>query len=73
MSVQEIEQAVSSLSDNDLSAFRRWFFEFDSEAWRAADAELERLLVDRLAGPFDLLEDDWKQRVRQSAARLSEG
>jgi len=32
-----------------------------------AASELERVLVDRLAGPFEPLEIDWKQRVRQSA------
>lgn len=33
-----------------------------------AAGELEEVLVDRLAGPFESLEADWKQRVRQSAA-----
>jgi hypothetical protein len=34
-----------------------------------AASELERVLVDRLAGPFEPLETDWKERVRQSAAK----
>jgi hypothetical protein len=33
MSVQELETAVSELSREDLAAFRRWFVEFDEEAW----------------------------------------
>ena len=31
--VQEIEAAVRTLSRQDLAAFRRWFVEFDAEAW----------------------------------------
>jgi hypothetical protein len=34
-----------------------------------AASELERILVDRLAGPFEPLEADWKERVRQSATK----
>jgi hypothetical protein len=32
-------------------------------------SELERVLVDRLTGPFEPLEADWKERVRQSATK----
>jgi hypothetical protein len=32
-----------------------------------AAAELEPILADRVAGPFEPLETDWKERVRQSA------
>jgi hypothetical protein len=32
-----------------------------------AATELETVLTDRLAGPFEPLEADWKQRVRQAA------
>ncbi len=31
--VQEIERAVSQLSSADLTAFRVWFSEFDTEVW----------------------------------------
>jgi hypothetical protein len=34
-----------------------------------AVSELERILVDRLAGRFGPLETDWKERVRQSATK----
>ena len=34
-----------------------------------AASELEQVLVDRGAGPFEPLEADWKERVRQSATR----
>lgn len=33
MSVQELEAAVIKLSREDLAAFRKWFVEFDAEAW----------------------------------------
>ena len=38
-----------------------------------AASELEQALADRLAGPFEPLESDWKQRVREAAAEVREG
>ena len=69
MSVQDIERAVSSLSADELTAFRRWFLQFDREGLQAADAELEKLILERLAGPFEQLEPDWTDRVRLKAAQ----
>lgn len=37
--VQIIENEVKSLSKEELTEFRDWFLEFDSEAW---DAQIER-------------------------------
>ena len=31
--IEVIENEVSQLSSSELSAFREWFLEFDSEAW----------------------------------------
>jgi uncharacterized protein YcbX len=31
--VQEVEQAVSRLSPEDLARFRQWFEEFDAKVW----------------------------------------
>ena len=31
--IDELEQRVQALSDDELAAFRRWFAEFDGEAW----------------------------------------
>jgi hypothetical protein len=31
--VENIEQAVSQLSSDELAAFRAWFAEFDAAAW----------------------------------------
>jgi hypothetical protein len=32
-------------------------------------SDLERILVNRLAGPFEPLETDWKERVRRAATK----
>lgn len=39
MTIIEIEQAVTQLSDQDLSRFRAWFEDFDAKAW---DEQIER-------------------------------
>ncbi|MEH2383318.1 MAG: hypothetical protein V7K27_31265 [Nostoc sp.] len=44
--LQEIERAVSQLSEKELSAFRVWFAEFDAANWDKqfeADVEAGRL------------------------------
>jgi hypothetical protein len=33
MSVQQIEEAVRSLTDEELAEFRRWFEEYDAAVW----------------------------------------
>jgi hypothetical protein len=50
--VQEIEVAVSNLSRQDLAAFRKWFVEFDEEAW---DKQFEE---DVAAGHLDKLAEE---------------
>jgi hypothetical protein len=47
--VQEIEQAVSNLSPENLAKFREWFAEFDAELW---DEQMER---DAALGKLDAL------------------
>ena len=37
--LQEIEQALSSLSEQDLARFREWYAEFDAKIW---DEQFER-------------------------------
>jgi len=37
-----------------------------------AAGTLERLLAERMAGPFEPLETDWKVRVRTTAAKRAE-
>jgi len=46
MSLQELEQAITSLSPGDLNAFSRWFEEYLADAWDRqieADADAGRL------------------------------
>ena len=45
--VEKIENEVRALSAEELAAFRKWFREFDAEAW---DREIE---ADALAGKLD--------------------
>ncbi|WP_041933777.1 hypothetical protein [Gloeothece verrucosa] len=47
--LQEIEEAVSQLSPEDLAAFRNWFAQFDAVAW---DKQFEE---DVAAGRLDEL------------------
>lgn len=47
--VESIEKAVEALPPAELAEFRRWFAEFDAEAW---DRQLER---DAAAGKLDKL------------------
>lgn len=51
-SVQEIESAVSKLTQRELAAFRKWFVEFDAEAW---DRQFER---DVAGGRLDALAEE---------------
>jgi len=51
------EEAVANAKE----ALALWF--------APVDVPLEGVLVDRLAGPFEPLETDWKERVRQSATK----
>ena len=52
MTIQEIEQAIHKLSPEELAAFRRWFAEFDAEAW---DRQFEK---DVAAGRLDRLGEE---------------
>jgi hypothetical protein len=47
---EEIESAVSSLPPEELSRFRRWFEQFDADAWdRQWEEDAEAGRLDRLA------------------------
>jgi hypothetical protein len=37
--IESIEKQVRSLTETELAAFRKWFLEFDAEAW---DRQIER-------------------------------
>jgi len=47
--VERLEEQVKSLSPDDLSEFRRWFFDWDNDEW---DRQIER---DAKAGKLDAL------------------
>lgn len=48
--INEIEEAVSKLSPEDLAAFRRWFADFDAALWdRQFDADAATGQLDALA------------------------
>jgi hypothetical protein len=64
MSLTEIKTAVSNLSREELAAFRKWFIEFDAEAW---DKEIEE---DVAAGRLDAIVREVDEDIR--AGRLSE-
>jgi len=47
--IKEIEKEVQGLKPNELQAFRKWFWDFDAEAW---DHQFEK---DVLSGKLDSL------------------
>ena len=56
--VADLERQVESLSEDELAAFRKWFAEFDADAW---DRQFE---ADAKSGKLDSLAD----RARQAHA-----
>jgi hypothetical protein len=56
--VNDLEHQVQGLSPDELAAFRRWFAEFDAEAW---DRQFE---ADATAGKLDSL----AERAREAHA-----
>jgi hypothetical protein len=61
--IQEIEAAVTSLSSEDLSRFREWFFEFDARVW---DRQFE---ADVAAGRLDGLAEEALAEHREGRTR----
>ena len=61
--VEELERAVSQLDREQLSAFRRWFLEFDSSWW---DRQFEE---DVKAGRLDGLGDEALTEHREGRTR----
>jgi hypothetical protein len=48
--VSEIERAVSRLSTEDLTCFRKWFEQFDAQKWdRQFEADVKAGRLDRIA------------------------
>jgi hypothetical protein len=57
--LQEIERAISQLSEEELAAFRVWFAEFDAEMW---DRQFEE---DVAGGRLDGLAQQALQHLRE--------
>lgn len=57
--LKKIEKAVSQLSEQDLSEFRRWFAQFDAEAW---DQQFEQ---DVTTGKLDELAEKALKHLRE--------
>lgn len=61
--VQKLEHAVEHLSKPQLAEFRRWFSEFDADAW---DRQIE---ADAAAGKLDALADEALAEFHSGKAR----
>jgi len=56
--VEAIEKQIESLAPEELAAFRRWFHDFDADAW---DRQLE---ADARTGKLDALADEALQAYK---------
>ncbi len=60
--LETAEAAVARLSNEELAQFRRWFAEFDGDAW---DAQIE---ADAKAGKLDALAEEALAEYRAGKA-----
>jgi hypothetical protein len=58
--LEEIENAVSQLSEEERARFRQWFFDFDAQNWD------EQLQMDAAAGRLDQLAEQALEHLRAS-------
>ena len=65
-SVKEIEEAVLRLLTDELAAFRKWFAEFDADAW---DRRIEEDIV---SGRLDKFASEALTISARAAARSAE-
>ena len=69
MSLDELETAVSSLPDEELEAFARWFEAFLADAWdRRIEADIQ---AGRLDGAGRRADADFEAASWRQASRLS--
>jgi hypothetical protein len=57
--VEEIKQALHTLSDIDLTAFRAWFADFDADVW---DRQFDQ---DVAEGHLDALANEAREDLRE--------
>lgn len=58
MSINEIEQAITELSPEELARFREWFEEFDARVW---DEQIE---ADEKSGRLDKLISEANEEIK---------
>jgi len=63
ITAESLEQAVEQLPPEELAKFRRWFAQFDADAW---DAQIE---ADAAAGKLDALVEEALAEYRSGQAR----
>jgi len=63
VTAKSIEKAVEQLPPEELTKFRRWFAQFDADAW---DEQIER---DAAAGKLDALAEEAQADYRAGRAR----
>jgi len=61
--LESVEKAVQALPQVELAKFRRWFADFDAEAW---DAQIE---ADAAAGKLDALAAEALAEYKDGKAR----
>lgn len=62
--VEKLEREIETLSDDELSEFRRWYSEFDAAAWD------QEFASDVRAGALDRLADEAIADHRAGRSRL---
>ena len=63
MTITELEQAVTQLSEQDFARFRDWFEEYEAKLW---DEQIER---DAKAGKLDKIAEQALKDYRAGKAR----
>jgi len=61
--IEALEQEVEKLTPAELAAFRRWFADFDAEAWdRQLESDVAEGRLDRLAEEAIAAHEEGKSR-----------
>ena len=63
ITAESVEESVEQLSPAELAKFRRWFAQFDADAW---DAQIE---ADAAAGKLDAIAEEALAEYRGGQAR----
>ena len=63
--LEEIEEQIRNLSGTDLVKFRKWFAEFDAQAWD------NRFEADVKSGKLDALGEETRQARREGKSKES--